>query len=85
MNDNLTKRELEVLKLFAYGVEEIARRLVVTRDTVKTHRNNIIRKLNADFLPRKERFCTNLNARAVLIALKQGLVKLEDFEIGEEK
>lgn len=83
MNEKLTKRELEVLKLFAYGVEEIARRLVITRNTVKTHRCNIICKLNADFLPRKKKFCTNLNARAVLIALKQGIVTLDDFEIGE--
>ena len=44
----LTAREIEVLRLVAMGYNnpEIARTLVVSRATVKTHVQNIIRKLN---------------------------------------
>lgn len=44
----LTDRELEVLKLCAVGyeVEEIAAILLITVNTVKTHRSNMMRKLD---------------------------------------
>jgi DNA-binding NarL/FixJ family response regulator len=44
---DLTKRELEVLRLIAEGLEqtEIARQLVISPKTVSTHTQNIFRKL----------------------------------------
>lgn len=45
----LTKREIEVLSLVANGLtnEQIGRRLVVSRGTVKAHVEHIISKLGA--------------------------------------
>lgn len=44
----LTDRELEILKLCAVGyeVEEIAATLLISINTVKTHRSNMMRKLD---------------------------------------
>jgi DNA-binding NarL/FixJ family response regulator len=44
----LTKREKEVLALVAQGInnQEIAKKLVVREVTVKTHLNNVFKKLN---------------------------------------
>lgn len=46
---SISKRETEVLKLIAKGStnQEIADQLFVSIKTVKTHRNNLIKKLNA--------------------------------------
>jgi DNA-binding NarL/FixJ family response regulator len=48
--DSLTERELEVLRLVAEGDsnQDIARKLVVTLATVKTHVNHIFSKLGAE-------------------------------------
>jgi two-component system response regulator NreC len=45
---NLSARELEVLKLFAQSMtnSEIAENLFISIRTVETHKNNIMRKLN---------------------------------------
>ncbi len=45
----LTKRELEILKLIAeeYTNQEIAEKLFISQRTVDTHRRNLIQKLNA--------------------------------------
>ncbi len=45
---NLSSRELEVLKLFAQSMtnSEIAESLYISIRTVETHKNNIMRKLN---------------------------------------
>jgi DNA-binding NarL/FixJ family response regulator len=50
MTEPLTERELEVLGLVAEGAsnQEIARRLVVSLATVKTHINHIFAKLEAE-------------------------------------
>jgi len=67
--DQLTGRELEVLRLIAQGYEnsEIADRLVVTDATARTHVSNILGKLHLAS-----------RTQAALYALKVGLVSLDD-------
>jgi len=61
----LTLRELDVLKLVAQGSnnQEIAEKLVVREVTVKTHLNNVFKKLNV----------TN-RTQAVLLAMQMNLL-----------
>lgn len=65
--ETLTPRELEVLRLLARGLEnkEIAAELVIAERTVKFHVSSIQGKLGA-----------GNRTEAVVIAAKQGLVKL---------
>ena len=65
--DQLTARELDVLKLIAKGNanKEIAAQLAVAEDTVKSHVGNILEKLGA-----------NDRTHAVTIALKRGIIDL---------
>jgi len=65
--DELTARELEVLKLIAQGNanKEIAAQLSVREDTVKSHVGNILEKLGA-----------NDRTHAVTIGLKRGIIDL---------
>ena len=65
--DQLSARELEVLKLIAKGNanKEIAAQLSVREDTVKSHVGNILEKLAA-----------NDRTHAVTIALKRGIIEL---------
>lgn len=65
--DNLTQREIEVLKLVADGNsnKEIAQRLFIAEDTVKMHVRNILSKLGA-----------NDRTQAVTTALRRGIVQL---------
>jgi NarL family two-component system response regulator LiaR len=69
----LTERETEVLKLLARGKanKQIARELFVALSTVKTHVNNLYRKLGV-----------GSRTQAALYAARVGLVSTE--EIGEE-
>jgi DNA-binding NarL/FixJ family response regulator len=65
--DDLTPRELEVLKLIAEGLsnKEIAEELIISEKTVKNHINNIFSKLHV-----------NDRSQAMLYAIRKGLVKM---------
>ena len=65
--DELTARELEILKLIAKGNanKEIAAQLSIREDTVKSHVGNILDKLGA-----------NDRTHAVTIGLKRGIIDL---------
>jgi NarL family two-component system response regulator LiaR len=65
--DDLTPREMEVLKLIAAGLSnrEIAETLVLSEKTVKNHINNIFSKLHIYD-----------RSQAILYAIRQGLVKV---------
>jgi DNA-binding NarL/FixJ family response regulator len=65
--DNLTQREIEVLRLVADGNsnKEIAQLLFISDDTVKMHVRNILAKLRA-----------NDRTQAVTTALRRGIVQL---------
>ena len=69
---DLTEREMEVLRLLAHGRtnREIAGELVVSEETVKTHVGNILTKLHQAH-----------RTQAVIHALKQGLISLDEIEI----
>lgn len=62
--NHLSDREFEVLNLiaFEYSTPEIAQRLYVSTNTVKTHRKNLFEKLGAKNI-----------AGMVRIALEQGI------------
>lgn len=67
--DSLTPRELEVLKELARGHDNklIAKNLVLSEKTVKTHVSNLLAKLQL-----------NDRTQAAIYALKSGLVPLDD-------
>lgn len=66
-DDDLTRRELEVLQLIAEGLrnKQIADRLLVSETTINFHIKNLVDKLQA-----------NDRTHAVVIALKRGLIRL---------
>ncbi|NWF71077.1 MAG: response regulator transcription factor [Chloroflexi bacterium] len=70
--NSLTEREMEVLRQLAQGKtnKEIAEMLVVSEETVKTHVGNILTKLQLAH-----------RMQAVLYALKQGLITLDEVEL----
>lgn len=64
--DTLSSREKEILKLLALGVknEDVAEKLFISANTVKSHRTNIMKKLD-----------THDMGGLVRIALKKGLIE----------
>jgi two-component system, NarL family, response regulator LiaR len=70
--EELSEREKDVLRQLAHGRtnREIAQALHVSEETVKTHVGNILSKLQLSH-----------RTQAVVYALKQGLVSLEDIEM----
>jgi DNA-binding NarL/FixJ family response regulator len=69
--DELTPREMEVLRLIAKGNanKEIAARLSLAEETVKSHVTHILAKL-----------CANDRTHAVTIALRRGIMTLDTPE-----
>lgn len=72
---DLTEREMDVLRQLANGRtnKEIAQTLVISQETVKTHVGNILAKLQLAH-----------RTQAVIYALKQGLISLDELEVGPE-
>jgi DNA-binding NarL/FixJ family response regulator len=72
MQDELTEREMEVLRLLAHGRtnREIAEELIVSAETVKTHVGNVLAKLHLAH-----------RTQAVIHALKQGLISLDEIDL----
>jgi len=68
MDDELTEREIDVLKLVAAGNanKQIADQLSIGEATVKSHVSNILSKLGA-----------NDRSHAVTIGLKRGIIELD--------
>lgn len=66
----LTERETEVLRHLAHGRSnrEIAKALFISEETVKTHVGNIFGKLRLTH-----------RSQAIVFALKQGLISLDDL------
>ena len=69
MKRELTKRELEVLKLSGYTRKEIAKRLCLSISTVQDHFTNIRRKLKV-----------NSKEQSLIIALRGGFIGVEDID-----
>jgi DNA-binding NarL/FixJ family response regulator len=67
ISESLTPREIEVLRLLAAGVgtDDVARRLNLSRSTVRNHVQNLLPKLRV-----------HTRVEAVVLALKAGLVHL---------
>lgn len=73
MDDELTEREIDVLKLVAAGNgnKQIADQLSIGEATVKSHVTNILSKLGA-----------NDRSHAVTIGLKRGIIELGPPKVG---
>ena len=69
--DDLTQRELEVLRRLALGRtnREIGSELFISEETVKTHIGHVLAKLQVEN-----------RAQAIVAALKRGLVTLEELQ-----
>ena len=68
--DDLSKREMEILKLAAAGLnnQDIASKLFLSRRTIQTHLGNIFRKMDV-----------GSRTEAVLQALRKGWLTLDDI------
>ena len=64
--ESLTAREQQVMRQVISGLlnKQIAAELEITEDTVKFHRGNIMRKMQADSLPDLVRMAENLGIRS---------------------
>ena len=71
LGDDLSEREKDVLRQLAHGRtnREIGEALHVSEETIKTHVGNILSKLQLSH-----------RTQAVVYALKQGIVSLDDLE-----
>jgi len=71
LRDDLTDREKEILTQLAHGLtnKEIADKLIVGEETIKTHVGNILAKLH-----------TVHRLQAVISALKKGIISLDEID-----
>ena len=67
----LSNRELDILKLIYFEPEEIAERLSISTLTVKSYLQHLRVKL-----------ASNKRHKIVITALKQGLIKIDEFITG---
>ena len=69
VRDPLTPREREIVELVAHGLRnaEVAKRLTITEDTVKSHLNNVFQKLNV-----RDR------VQLTLYALRHGIIRASE-------
>lgn len=70
LGQELSSRELEVLKLIYFESDEIEKRLHISKNTIKQHLQNIRYKLGTD-----------KRHKMVLMVLKEQKLKVEDFII----
>ena len=68
--NELSEREKEIIKCLADGLnsKEIAEKLSISRHTVKTHRRNIMHKLNV-----------NTSTALVRLAIEKGIIQVSQF------
>lgn len=72
MTDDLTIRELDVLKLFCFKKPEIAKKLFISVTTVQTHSNKIYDKLQV-----------HSREQALIKALKTGIITIDEVITNE--
>ena len=71
-NENLSERELDVLKLFCLKKPEIAKKLFISTTTVQSHSNHIFEKLHV-----------HSREQALIKALKTGIITIDEVPINE--
>lgn len=71
MRRELTKREIEVLRLICYPNKDICNKLCLSISTVKTHIRNIMCKFNV-----KSR------EQSLMLALRYHILGIKDVDIG---
>ena len=71
MKRELTKRELEVLKLSGYSRKEIADKLCISFGTAQRHLYNIRKKLKV-----------NSKEQSLIIALRGSFIDIEEVDVG---
>ena len=71
-NENLTERELDVLKLLCFKKPEIAKKLFISTSTVQTYINNLYDKL---YVHSRE--------QALIKALKTGIITIDEVTIND--
>ena len=72
-NENLTERELDVLKLLCFKKPDLAKKLFISKTTVQTHVNNIFDKLQVHSCE-----------QALIKALKTGIITINEVITDEE-
>ena len=71
-NENLTERELDVLKLLCFKKSEISKKLFISVTTVQTHLINIYDKLQV-----------HSREQALIKALKTGIITIDEVITNE--
>ena len=72
INNSLTERELDVLKLLYFTKPEIAKKLFISVNTVQTHLINVYGKLHV-----------HSREQALIKALKTGIITIDEVPTNE--